>query len=162
MIKEKDKRDVKEYAPFMPTPHSAIARFRGHSPLRASPSLWRVVAILAIGWASIFPVMAQQPGDFAAGVYAYQQKDYLKAYQLLEPLAKRAHGAAQYNLGRMYARGEGVPQNYTEAYKWFFLAGKNGRKEGEQAMRTIAKRLTGKQIETAIQRASEESGALKR
>ncbi len=93
----------------------------------------------AIAWGLFAsPLVAQQPpGDFAAGIYAYQQKDYATAYSHLSPLAAKGHRAAQYNLGRMYARGEGVPQDVVEAYKWFFLAHKNGRKEGERAMRSF-------------------------
>ncbi|PCJ58091.1 MAG: hypothetical protein COA65_08570 [Rhodospirillaceae bacterium] len=123
-----------------------------------------LVAMLpgVLGLAGFSPAMAQKLGDFSTGIYAYQQKDYVTAYRLFEPLAKQGHSAAQYNLGRMYARGEGIPQNYIEAYKWFFLANKNGRKEGAQAMRALAKKLTDLQMKTAILRAGEECCALKR
>jgi TPR repeat protein len=33
---------------------------------------------------------------------------------------------AQINLGRMYEKGEGVPQSYTEAVKWYRLAAEQG------------------------------------
>src|SRR5690606_27213409 len=33
---------------------------------------------------------------------------------------------AQYHLGGMYDEGRGVPQSYTEAYKWFILAAEQG------------------------------------
>ncbi len=33
---------------------------------------------------------------------------------------------AQYNLGQMYAKGKGVPQDYTEALKWFHKAAEQG------------------------------------
>jgi uncharacterized protein len=33
-----------------------------------------------------------------------------------------AAGLAQVNLGRMYAKGRGVPQDYVTAHMWFSLA----------------------------------------
>ena len=149
MIQGKSKRHVKERFTLM----------QMHSTGALS-----VLVLLAIGWGFFAsPLVAQQlPGDFAAGIYAYQQKDYATAYSHLGPLAAKGHSAAQYNLGRMYARGEGVPQDVVEAYKWFFLAHKNGRKEGEQAMRSLAKHLTKKQISAAIGRAHAERNAIKR
>jgi len=33
--------------------------------------------------------------------------------------AEQGHAIAQFNLGTMYYQGEGVPQNYTEAMKWY-------------------------------------------
>ena len=33
---------------------------------------------------------------------------------------------AQYNLGIMYAKGQGVPQDYAEAVKWYRLAADQG------------------------------------
>jgi TPR repeat protein len=40
----------------------------------------------------------------------------------LRPLANQGVAGAQFNLGLMYARGEGVPQNQAEAVNWFRLA----------------------------------------
>jgi len=33
---------------------------------------------------------------------------------------------AQSNLGTMYAKGQGVPQNYAKSLKWFHLAAQQG------------------------------------
>ncbi len=33
--------------------------------------------------------------------------------------AEQGHAIAQFNIGTMYYQGEGVPQNYTEAMKWY-------------------------------------------
>ena len=35
--------------------------------------------------------------------------------------AQRGDAEAQYNLGYMYATGEGVPEDHTEAVKWYRL-----------------------------------------
>ena len=149
MIQRKSKHRVKERFTLMRMTRTGALSF---------------LPLLAIGWGLFAsPLVAQQPpGDFAAGIYAYQQKDYATAYSHLSPLAAKGHSAAQYNLGRMYARGEGVPQDVVEAYKWFFLAHKNGRVEGEKAMTSLAKHITQKQISEAIGRAHGERYAIKR
>lgn len=41
-------------------------------------------------------------------------------------LAERGYAWAQFNLGLMYAEGFGVPQNNTEAVKWYRLAAEQG------------------------------------
>ena len=49
--------------------------------------------------------------------------DALKWYQ---KTADEGNAIAQYNLGLMYAKGEGVDQNDAEALKWFRLAAEQG------------------------------------
>ena len=43
-----------------------------------------------------------------------------------KPLAEHGDASAQYTLGLMYARGDGVPQDYKTAVKWFRLAAEQG------------------------------------
>lgn len=50
---------------------------------------------------------------------AYARGDYATALRLSRPLAEQGDATAQYNLGHMYHLGEGVPQDYTEAAKWY-------------------------------------------
>jgi len=40
--------------------------------------------------------------------------------------AEQGDADAQYNLGWMYVKGEGVPQNYKTAVKWYTLAAEQG------------------------------------
>ena len=35
---------------------------------------------------------------------------------------EQGHAEAQYNLGVLYAKGQGVPQAYVQAHMWFNLA----------------------------------------
>ena len=41
-------------------------------------------------------------------------------------LAEEGNPIAQYNLGLMYDNGEGVPQDYAEAMRWYRLAAEQG------------------------------------
>ena len=53
---------------------------------------------------------------------AYGRGDYATAFQLLKPLANAGIAKAQDNLGFMYDTGQGVPQDYVQAHKWYNLA----------------------------------------
>ena len=64
--------------------------------------------------------------DFQKGVAAYQSGDYVTALQEWRPLAEQGDADAQYNLGLMYLKGEGVLQDYAEAVKWYRLAAEQG------------------------------------
>ena len=45
--------------------------------------------------------------------------------------AEQGQAEAQYTLGFMYAKGEGVPQDYAEAMKWFRKAAEQGHAEAQ-------------------------------
>lgn len=57
---------------------------------------------------------------------AYNSGDYKQALKLLRPLAAQKKVTAQFNLGLMYANGQGVIQDYQEAEKWYRLAATQG------------------------------------
>ena len=69
--------------------------------------------------------------NFQDGLDAYQINDYQKAARLWLPLAEQGDAIAQSNLGNMYRKGQGVPQNYKEAYKWYHLSAKQGLASGQ-------------------------------
>jgi TPR repeat protein len=57
---------------------------------------------------------------------AYQRGDYNTAFNLCEKLAEQGLAKAQYNLGLMYKSGEGTPQDYAAAIKWFTKSAAQG------------------------------------
>jgi len=64
--------------------------------------------------------------DFQKGYAGYQSGDFATALREWTPLAEQRHADAQYNLGLMYANGQGVPKNYKTAVKWYKLAAEQG------------------------------------
>jgi TPR repeat protein len=64
--------------------------------------------------------------DADAGYAAYQKGNYETALRLLRPLAESGDTRAQFNLGVMYSEGQGVPQDYAEAAKWYRLSAEQG------------------------------------
>ncbi len=104
------------------------------------------------------PIPQEQPtrtDPFQEGARAYSQRDFGRALRHWAPLAQRGDGAAQYNLGRMYARGEGVQRDLPEAYKWFTLAGMAGRPEGERARQAVSRSMTPVQMAEGLRRAED-------
>lgn len=85
---------------------------------------------------------------------AYDAGDYAKAEKLLRPLAKHGDALAQFNLGFMYANGQGVPQDYVLAYMWADVAAADTtdsdyRKQYTGLRDSLAKKMTARQISKA-------------
>ena len=70
--------------------------------------------------------MTTDAADFQSGLEAYQQGDFSIVLREWRPLAEQGDILAQFGLGVMYDRGEGVPQNDTEAVKWYRRAAEQG------------------------------------
>lgn len=48
-----------------------------------------------------------------------------------KPLAEQGIAEAQYNLGLIYSKGQGVSRNHEEAVKWYRLAAEQGFAESQ-------------------------------
>jgi TPR repeat protein len=57
--------------------------------------------------------------QFSRGLQAYDGGDFDRAMEYWEPLAQNGHPRAEYSLGVMYFKGEGVVQDYDEALRRF-------------------------------------------
>lgn len=57
--------------------------------------------------------------DFDEGLASYKKNDYAFALQIFRPLAKQGHANAQFNLGLMLFKAQGVAQDETHALQWF-------------------------------------------
>ena len=64
--------------------------------------------------------------DFKGGLAAYERGDYVTAMREWLPLAKQGFASAQHNIGLMYRKGQGVPQDYAKARLWFKKAAVQG------------------------------------
>ena len=106
-----------------------------------------------------------------AGYYARRLRTALTASLVLGVLAKAAvagslediyrvgaekgDASAQFSLGFMYELGQGVPQDYVQAYMWFNLAAARGTKGAAEWRERLAARMTPAQIAEAQKLASE-------
>lgn len=123
----------------------------------------RSIAVLLIALCSVSlqgPVQAdhkitpQEYLRFEEGMRCFVQKDYEGALGCWMPLAQVGVAEAQYNIGRMYAYGEGVAIDYVESYAWFIVAARNGRvAQGRRAMDELKPHISADQISRAYRRA---------
>jgi uncharacterized protein len=94
---------------------------------RASASAFVVLSILAV------PALA----DYAAGIKAYQKKDYVTALKEWEPLARQGNPDALFRLGAMYAAGEGVQQDNKKAAQYYRWAAQQGHALAQTDLATL-------------------------
>ncbi|MBI4634355.1 MAG: sel1 repeat family protein [Deltaproteobacteria bacterium] len=59
------------------------------------------------------------------------ESTYEATLRELKPLAEQGQASAQFKLGLMYYKGQSLPQDYTEALKWFRLAARQGDVYGQ-------------------------------
>ena len=100
-------------------------------------------------------VAAPAWADFRAGAEAYERFDYATALKEWRPLAEQGDAAAQYNLGLMYTKGQGVQQDYVQAYLWFNLAAAQGDEGARKDRDILAEQMTLAQIGDAQRLARE-------
>jgi len=64
--------------------------------------------------------------DFNKGLQAYNSGNFKTTLAEWTPLAEQGYAGAQYNLGFMYDKGKGVPENDKTAVKWYTKAAEQG------------------------------------
>jgi uncharacterized protein len=58
-------------------------------------------------------------------------------------------------MGQIYYFGDGVPQDYIQAHRWFNISSANGNPEAENLRNTVSKEMTPEQIAEAQKLAKE-------
>jgi len=53
--------------------------------------------------------------------------------------AEQGFAKAQFNLGRMYANGKGVPKDYEQAFYWYTQAAEQGDADAQNALDEMLK-----------------------
>jgi len=68
--------------------------------------------------------------------------------------AEQGFAMAEGNLGYLYERGQGVPLDYSEAYKWYQLSAAHGYSPANRAIKSLSEIMTQEQLQKARARAS--------
>lgn len=76
-------------------------------------------------------VSASAAGPFEDAVQAHSRGDFATALRQFRVLADRGDASAQYNLGAMYGKGEGVRRSPAEAMRLFRMAADQGNSEAQ-------------------------------
>jgi len=81
---------------------------------------------LRIAWFALILAAACAAADFQKGLEAYNRGDFTAAMAEWRPLAEKGDANAQYNVGLLYARGQGVPEDFRQAAEWYRKAAEQG------------------------------------
>ena len=93
---------------------------------------WRTsAATAALGWVLALGPSPAAADSYQRGLAAYQQGDYLRAFDLLKASAENGEPHAQHLLGTMYRRGLGVKENEYEGFEWCKRAAEEGLLEAQ-------------------------------
>jgi curved DNA-binding protein CbpA len=80
---------------------------------------------------------------------AYSNQDYEKALSLYMKLAEKGDTNARFNIGEMYYKGHGIPQDIVQAHMWFTLATTNEDDKARRFLNELTQKMTLAQEEEA-------------
>jgi TPR repeat protein len=69
-------------------------------------------------------------------------QDAAKAFSWYRRAAEQGHARAQFNLGTMYAQGQGTHADALNAWAWLDLAAGNGMTQAARARALLEQRMT--------------------
>lgn len=94
------------------------------------------------------PESEGRPGQyyFGVGANAFTHKEYSFAVNMYQVAASWAYKPAEFNLGVMYARGQGIPVNLPRAMAWMTLAAERGEPAYVKARELVRSNLTADQL----------------
>ncbi|HET6545147.1 MAG TPA: sel1 repeat family protein [Rhodanobacteraceae bacterium] len=92
-----------------------------------------------------------RPGEafFNKGVEAFKDGQFDFAVEMYQVAASWAYKPAEYNLGVMYAKGQGVTVDLPRALAWMTLAAERGSRRYERARDAVHQSMTSDQIARA-------------
>ena len=74
------------------------------------------------------------PRAFEEGMNALLEGNFAEAYCKWKPLAERGYAEAQYNLGWLYANGNGLSVDIDAAHRWWLAAAEQGHADAQFAI----------------------------
>jgi uncharacterized protein len=78
---------------------------------------------------------------------------YVEAVRWYRKAAEQGEASAQNNLGIMYDRGSGIPQDYITAHMWHNLAAASGNEKSVTNRDTVAGKMSQADVSEAQRRA---------
>ena len=81
-------------------------------------------------------------GSVQAGVWAYETKNYVRAYDVWQPLAEAGEESAQFHLGALYFEGRGVHRDLTQARRWLRAALDQGQERARFLLGRVETQLS--------------------
>jgi TPR repeat protein len=87
--------------------------------------------------------------------YAKHENNYYLAAKWFRKAALRGHAKAQFYLGMLFCKGDGVPRSFFHAYSWFSLAACQNVQEAVHARKKLEPALTSLEIQKSLQLAAD-------
>lgn len=87
--------------------------------------------------------MPAYSADSAAGLQAYRKKDYATAFREWKAAAEKGQAKAQFNLGMLYLKGQGVGKDPQLAFRWLRSAADQGNAEAQFQVGQIREKGVG-------------------
>ncbi|WP_199611425.1 SEL1-like repeat protein [Flocculibacter collagenilyticus] len=101
-------------------------------------------------------VSANDPSkEFATAIHHYKNEMFHKAAKWMRKAAMKGHVKAQFYLGIMFLKGEGLPKSIYHSYSWLTLAASQDNQEALAAKSQLEKKLTSLEINSASKLAAE-------
>jgi hypothetical protein len=85
-------------------------------------------------WGAVLLSSVPAIADTAAGLEAFKNKDYQRAYHEWKAAADAGKAEAQFDLGLLYAQGLGVRRDLSEAARWYRKSADQGNAQAEFAL----------------------------
>ena len=118
--------------------------------------MWVMLSRLAFGLFLFFIITSNSISEDPKKAWdAYNSGDFATALTIFNELAAQGDSSAQYNLGMMYAFGQGVAQDNIYAHMWWSIAASNGNEEAKEEVDSLSKYMTPSQLEKATELARE-------
>jgi TPR repeat protein len=95
---------------------------------------YRSVGNGLLGLGAVLFAILPAHADVAAGMRAFQEKDYTTAFNEWKAAAEAGQAEAQFDLGVLYAQGRGVKRDLTQAEQWYRKAATQGNAEAQFAL----------------------------
>jgi TPR repeat protein len=121
---------------------------------------WILLAALAGGPATTWPVAAHaqsldqvQPTAayaLADALIPYAQRDFVRALELLAPLAEQGNAVAQLKLGIIFSRGKVSSPDHVAARLWFTKAAEKGQVEAQFELGRIYRDGLGTRVDGKV------------
>ena len=105
-----------------------------------TPHSWILAVMLLAAQAAVGGARA---GPWEDGLAAYDTGNFFLAQTLWLPLAEQGNGMAQYNLGIMFQRGQGVAKDDNQAAYWFRQVAEQGVDRAEFNLAEMYKKGQG-------------------
>ncbi|QDY99776.1 sel1 repeat family protein [Nitratireductor mangrovi] len=97
--------------------------------------------------------LAGPQDDFARAQELRERGDLTGAFELFRSAATHGHLDARVEMGRSYANGMGVPQDFAKAHVWYDIAVMNGSSGAIFGRRNAFKQLSDSEVAEATAQA---------